>query len=204
VPPQHKGTRSAPPLQARRHTSAHFSSRIIPSQGDMLQLKEEATLSAMCSPVAGSSSCDLEPGSQNVSLATRNTPSQRLIIGEYSRRCCGRREGLATHARHAESCSHDTDAIRSSLEPAADEPNAATSSCQHGVPTFSIVGRCQRRGASIRFRVLEQYLEYSLMNSLLEGPVVCWEWTKKRSVSRASSVDKLGLGLGRLTHSTGV
>jgi hypothetical protein len=92
----------------------------------MLQLKEEATLSAMCSPVAGSSSCDLEPGSQNVSLATRNTPSQRLIIGEYSRRCCGRREessnnGLATHAG---SYSHDTDTIRSSLEPVADEPNA--------------------------------------------------------------------------------
>jgi hypothetical protein len=53
-------------------------------------------------------------------------PSQRLFIGEYSRRCCGRREessnnGLATHAG---SYSHDTDTIRSSLEPVADEPNA--------------------------------------------------------------------------------
>jgi hypothetical protein len=33
VPPRRQGTRSAHPLQARRHTLAHYSSRIIPSQG---------------------------------------------------------------------------------------------------------------------------------------------------------------------------
>jgi hypothetical protein len=92
--------------------AAYFSSlwqphHLFSRRGGMLQLKGEATLSAMCSPDAGSSLLVRLEAWQS----TPDTQSQRLFVGEYSRRCCGRREesinnGLATHARHAGSHSH--------------------------------------------------------------------------------------------------